>query len=198
MSASRLPASRSWLGADAILDVAGVALTDPFSTPERGLLALPTTGKVLNGGSVALSDDSGTVIVQAGAVIDVSGTAAIFDEAQAGAGRLASVNDTPQPVWSNAGSITLAAFGGLYFDGTLEAQAGGAAGRRRHADHSARGQHQHFGNHQRHIGELSRRQRHDGPAQWNEGHHAGSDGGRLRAERQLRSGGTDAGPGFPR
>ncbi len=118
------PGKSVWLGADAVLDVAGVALTDPFSTPERGLLALPTTGKVLNGGSVALSDDSGTVIVQAGAVIDVSGTSAIFDEAEAGSGRLGSVEEAPQQVWSNAGSITLAAFGGLYFDGTLEAQAG--------------------------------------------------------------------------
>jgi filamentous hemagglutinin family protein len=120
------PGKSVWLGADAVLDVAGVALTDPYTTPVRigDLFAEPTTGKVLDGGSVVLSDSSGTVVAQAGAVIDVSGTEASFDEPQGTTSGLASVDYTPQPVWSNAGSITLAASGGLYFDATLEAHAG--------------------------------------------------------------------------
>ena len=109
-----------WLGPNAMLDVAGVALTNPLAAPVReGLQTIvPDTGKVLPGGSVALSDDSGYVVVQAGAVIDVSGATASFDELQS-TGQYAR-----QQVWSDAGSITLGASSGLYFDGTLRAQPG--------------------------------------------------------------------------
>ncbi|HEY1610021.1 MAG TPA: filamentous hemagglutinin N-terminal domain-containing protein, partial [Paraburkholderia sp.] len=109
-----------WLGPDALLDVAGVALTDPVAAPVRNGLDVfePTTGKVLPGGSVTISDDSGYVVAQAGAVIDVSGTAANFDQLQANG------LDVSQPVWSDAGSITLASSNGLFFDGTLEGQGG--------------------------------------------------------------------------
>jgi filamentous hemagglutinin family protein len=109
-----------WLGPDALLDVSGVALTDPLSAPVRDALGTfePTTGKVLAGGSVTISDDSGYIVAQAGSRIDVSGTVANFDQPQAN-GQYAS-----QPVWSDAGSITLSASSGLYFDGTLEGHAG--------------------------------------------------------------------------
>ncbi|MEW6438257.1 MAG: filamentous hemagglutinin N-terminal domain-containing protein, partial [Pseudomonadota bacterium] len=125
------PGKSVWLGADALLDVAGVALANPNAAPERldGAVGVPVTGKVLNGGTVTLSDDSGTVVAQAGSVIDVSGTAAVFDEPQASTSLgTVEVSYAPQQVWSNAGAITLAAFGGLYFDGRLEAQAGAAQG----------------------------------------------------------------------
>ncbi|WP_240648036.1 filamentous haemagglutinin family protein [Pararobbsia silviterrae] len=113
-----------WLGADAVLDVAGVALTDPDAAPVReGIQTIvPDTGKVLSGGSITISDDSGYVIAQAGAVLDVSGAVASFDELQAN-GHYAA-----QPVWSNAGSITIGATNGLYFDATLEAQPGASQG----------------------------------------------------------------------
>ncbi|MEW6435625.1 MAG: filamentous hemagglutinin family protein [Pseudomonadota bacterium] len=124
------PGKSVWLGADAVLDVAGVAMTDPFATPVHigDLFTEPTTGKVLDGGSIVLSDSSGIVVAQAGSVVDVSGTEATFDEPQGTTSGLVSVDYAPQPVWSNAGSITLAASGGLYFDGTLEAHAGAAQG----------------------------------------------------------------------
>jgi len=109
-----------WLGPDAVLDVAGVALTDPLAAPvKQGFGAVvPDTGKVLPGGTVVISDDSGFVVAQAGSLIDVSGTSASFDELQSN-GQYA-----PQQVWSNAGSITLGASSGLYFDGSLQAQPG--------------------------------------------------------------------------
>ncbi|KLU24892.1 filamentous hemagglutinin [Caballeronia mineralivorans PML1(12)] len=116
-------ASKSvWLGPDAVLDVAGVALTNPLAAPVRSGLTTftPNTGKVLPGGSVTISDDSGYVVAQAGSRIDVSGTSANFDQLQANGGYAS------QPVWSDAGSITLAASSGLFFDGTLRAQPGGA------------------------------------------------------------------------
>jgi filamentous hemagglutinin family protein len=116
------PTQSVWLGADAVLDVAGVALTNPLAAPVKDGLqtVIPDTGKVLPGGSVTISDDAGYVVAQAGSVIDVSGTSASFDELQANGGYV------PQQVWSNAGSITLAAANGLLFDGTLQAQPGAA------------------------------------------------------------------------
>ncbi|WP_155741132.1 filamentous hemagglutinin N-terminal domain-containing protein, partial [Burkholderia pseudomultivorans] len=111
-----------WIGSDAVLDVSGVALTNPLAAPVKTgtTTAMPVTGKVLPGGSVVLSDDSGYVVAQAGSRIDVSGTSANFDQMQAN-GTYAS-----QPVWSDAGSITLAASNGLFLDGTLDAHAGAA------------------------------------------------------------------------
>ncbi|HEY3599399.1 MAG TPA: filamentous hemagglutinin N-terminal domain-containing protein, partial [Paraburkholderia sp.] len=114
------PSKSVWLGADAVLDVSGVALTDPLAAPVKNGLNtfIPTTGKVLAGGSVTISDDAGYIVAQAGSRIDVSGTSANFDQLQAN-GQYVS-----QPAWSDAGSITLSASSGLYFDGTLQAHAG--------------------------------------------------------------------------
>jgi len=129
VSANYTSTSKSvWVGSDAVLDVAGIALTDPLVSPVwlGNTFQQPLTGKVLAGGTINLSDDSGFVVVQAGAVIDVAGAAAVFDEPQSATGGLSTRTPmyAPQPVWSNAGAITLAAFGGLYFDGTIEAQGG--------------------------------------------------------------------------
>ncbi|MEJ0004656.1 MAG: hypothetical protein WDN30_15990 [Pararobbsia sp.] len=116
------PSHSVFLGANAVLDVAGVALTNPLAAPEKEgqQTVIPNTGKVLAGGTVVVSDDSGFVVAQAGSRIDVSGTSATFDEPQA-SGQFA-----PQQVWSDAGSITLGAAKGLLFDGTLRAQGGAA------------------------------------------------------------------------
>ncbi|MBI0329112.1 filamentous haemagglutinin family protein [Burkholderia plantarii] len=115
--------SRSvWLGPNAVLDVSGVALTDPLATPVKvGLSTIqPDTGKVLPGGSVTLSSDNGYVVAQAGSIINASGAATQFDEPQATGGYAS------QSVWSDAGSITLGAGFGLFADATLSAQGGAA------------------------------------------------------------------------
>ncbi|WP_240766794.1 filamentous haemagglutinin family protein [Paraburkholderia flava] len=111
-----------WVGPNAVLDVSGVALTNPLAAPVHlgQTIGVPQTGKILAGGKVVLSDDEGSVIVQAGARIDVSGTSANFDQVQSN-GTYVS-----QPVWSDAGSITLGAANGLYFNGTLDAHGGAA------------------------------------------------------------------------
>ncbi|MCA8094052.1 filamentous hemagglutinin family protein [Burkholderia anthina] len=113
--------SRSvWLGADATLDVSGTALANPLAAPVKigTATVVPNTGKVLSGGSVTLSSDAGYVVAQPGSRIDVSGASANFDQLQAN-GAYAS-----QPVWSDAGSITLSAAYGLFADATLAAHAG--------------------------------------------------------------------------
>jgi filamentous hemagglutinin family protein len=116
------PGKSVWLGEDAVLDVAGVALVNPLAAPVRSgeQTSIPDTGKVLPGGSVTISDDSGYVIAQAGSVIEVSGASANFEELQSLRGY------APQQVWSNAGSITLGAASGLLFDGTIQAEPGAA------------------------------------------------------------------------
>ncbi|MEK7889081.1 filamentous hemagglutinin family protein [Burkholderia contaminans] len=118
--------SRSvWLGADAALDVSGTAIANPLAAPVRigATTVVPNTGKVLSGGSVTLSSDAGYVVAQPGSRIDVSGASANFDQLQA-SGTYAS-----QPVWSDAGSITLSAAYGLFADATLAAHAGAPQGR---------------------------------------------------------------------
>ncbi|MCX4161663.1 MULTISPECIES: filamentous haemagglutinin family protein [Paraburkholderia] len=109
-----------WLGPNAVLDVSGIALTNPLAAPVKSgsTTFIPDTGKVLRGGSVTIADDAGYIVAQAGSKINVSGASTSFDQAQAN-GTYAS-----QPVWSDAGSITLAASSGLFFDGTLSAQPG--------------------------------------------------------------------------
>ncbi|WP_446902030.1 filamentous haemagglutinin family protein [Burkholderia sp. YIM B11467] len=118
--------SRSvWLGSDATLDVSGVGLADPLAVPVKigGTTVVPNAGKVLPGGSVTLSSDSGYVVAQTGSTIDVSGTSTNFDRLQAN-GTYAS-----QPVWSDAGSITLSAAYGLFADGTLAGHGGASQAR---------------------------------------------------------------------
>ncbi len=109
-----------WLGPNALLDVSGVALTNPLAAPVKNgsTLYAPNTGKVLPGGSVVIADDSGYIVAQQGSVINVSGASAVFDQLGANGQYVAT------PAWSDAGSITLAGSSGLYFDGTLKGQGG--------------------------------------------------------------------------
>ncbi len=122
------PNKSVWVGANAVLDVAGTTLINPFAT--IGTVLVPDMGKVLPGGTISISDNSGYVVVQSGAVLDVSGTSAELNQPQAVAatGLVRGQPYAPQPVWSNAGSITLGTFGGLFFDGTFKAQAGAPQG----------------------------------------------------------------------
>lgn len=121
-----MSASQSvWLGADASLDVSGTAVANPLAAPLRigATTVVPNTGKVLAGGSVTMSSDTGYVVAQSGSKIDVSGTSTTFDQLQPN-GTYAS-----QPVWSDAGSITLSAANGLFADATLAGRPGAAQAR---------------------------------------------------------------------
>ncbi|WP_437341006.1 filamentous haemagglutinin family protein [Burkholderia paludis] len=114
-----------WLGADASLDVSGTALANPLAAQVKigGTTVVPNAGKVLPGGSVTMSSDTGYVVAQAGSTIDVSGTSANFDRLQANGGYAS------QPVWSEAGSITLSAANGLFADATLVGRPGATQAR---------------------------------------------------------------------
>ncbi|MFC4313824.1 filamentous hemagglutinin family protein [Steroidobacter flavus] len=81
-------------------------------------------GEVLNGGTITLS--AATLEIERGAVLDVSGTSAVFDLAQSASG---SVVRQPRTVASDGGSISV---GGRLLDvndATFLAHAGGAGAR---------------------------------------------------------------------
>ncbi|MFC5741285.1 filamentous haemagglutinin family protein [Dyella tabacisoli] len=125
-----------WLGALSSLDASGVALLDPWAaavalndTTGLGLTAAltPRTGTVLNGGAVSLTGNASYVLAEQGSRIDVSGAAATFDLPTASTSTFGQrMNYAATPVWSDAGSITMAAAAGLYADATLVARGGAA------------------------------------------------------------------------
>lgn len=128
------PSKSVWLGGS--LDVSGVALLDPLARPVQtadGSYTIPRTGRVFDGGSITLSNDSGFVVVEAGALLEASGAGALgpaptLDFVVPGLGNSSTRLESRQ-IASDAGSITVGAAGGLYLDGTLHA-AGGSADRR--------------------------------------------------------------------
>ncbi|WP_162626551.1 filamentous haemagglutinin family protein [Acinetobacter sp. CFCC 10889] len=118
------PDQAIWLGKESLLDVSGISVLNPLAKPQNinGVMKQPRTGKILAGGDVVISTDSGYIAASPTAQINVSGTHDHYDLLQDTKG----VNHIqPTEVWSDAGSITLAAHKGLYFDGKLIAQAGG-------------------------------------------------------------------------
>jgi len=118
---SFLDAQTLWLGPQASLSVPAVFTPEPGPS---GLLA----GRLLNGGSIKVSAQSGYLIAEAGSLLDVHAVSSLLDILPGGA--LPSARER-RLVGSNAGSITLQAAEGLLFDGELigtSAAAGGRAG----------------------------------------------------------------------
>jgi filamentous hemagglutinin family protein len=123
-----------WLGPSAVLNAAGVSLVNPLAAAVPNSLGLgvdaryiPRNGTVLDGGSVSLTSPEGYLLTSQSSLIDVSGSADVYDLPVAS--KLAGGTETSfvsTPVWSNAGSIVLGAAAGLYADGRLLAQAGNA------------------------------------------------------------------------
>ena len=125
-----------WLGADSLLDVSGVAILDPLSqqvSDADGNRRALRSGRILDGGTVTLSNDSGYVVALDGARIDASGTSASFELLEA-TGSLSpngrfSYAGSAQNVWSDGGSIRIGAAGGLLLDATLRAAGGSVQAR---------------------------------------------------------------------
>ncbi len=126
-----------WLGADSLLDASGVVLLDPLAaalSTTHGAGTPITTGRVLAGGTVTLTNDTGYVVglnctdvdptCDTGhkATINVSGTHALLDVVTL---ELPSKNFFEKlDIGSDAGTIRLGAGNGLFFNGKLQAQAG--------------------------------------------------------------------------
>ncbi|HEX3503123.1 MAG TPA: filamentous hemagglutinin N-terminal domain-containing protein, partial [Xanthobacteraceae bacterium] len=111
-----------WIGANAVLDVAGTYVPNPLVTTY-------STGSVLPGGSITLSS-TGTIIALAGSQFDIAGASATVQLPARGTGLSPLI--LTQPMWSNGGSLTVstpsnaAPDHSLYFAGSIAA-AGGAA-----------------------------------------------------------------------
>jgi len=103
---------RATLGANATLDVSGIAQT---YLDDRGLVQ----GTVLAGGTVDLSASS-AVVAEAGSRIDVSGAAPVRLDVSNESGGLG------RTVGSAGGVLKVAANGSIRLDGTLAADGGGA------------------------------------------------------------------------
>ncbi|UTM01074.1 filamentous hemagglutinin family protein [Alcaligenes sp. NLF5-7] len=109
-----------WIGENAILDVAGRAVT---ATDARGnrYAEVNRGGSLVIGGefdpATGMADAANLfVVVRDGALLDASGSSAVLDVPGQGAINVASAG----------GDITLASSHGLYLDGTLLANSGGA------------------------------------------------------------------------
>lgn len=116
-----------WLGAHSRLDVSGIARLDGLQRAGADG-RVPRVGEVLDGGRIVLSNDSGYVVVEQGAQLNLSGASATLDldrgEQRPGADPFA-----PTTVWSDAGTLRLGASGGLYFNGAIAAHGGDAQAR---------------------------------------------------------------------
>lgn len=114
-----------WLGKNSVLDVSGTSLLDSLAKPVvlDGKLSQPKTGKVVNGGVITISNDGGFIAALPGAQINISGAADSFDIAQ-GTDSNGRIVYQRQNVWSNAGTLNLAASTGLFFDATIKANGG--------------------------------------------------------------------------
>ena len=112
-----IPEQSIWLGDASVLNVAGLA--DVFRD-SRGL----RKGTVTPGGDITIVANKGYVVAQRGAVLDVSGTAAVLDLADP-AGRNAGI--TAREVWSDAGSISIRAREGVLLDASFKAHGGAAS-----------------------------------------------------------------------
>ena len=108
------PARSLHVGATALIDVSGVAVYDP--NPVAGRL----TGKVLDGGSLALDAGEGWLLVDAGAQLLARGTSATLDVGQAGQ------TQQRQTVATRGGDMAFTSRYGMWIDGTLDARAGSA------------------------------------------------------------------------
>ncbi|WP_339473253.1 filamentous hemagglutinin family protein [Pseudomonas fluorescens] len=109
-----------WIGANAVLDVAGRAFT-AVDTLGRVYGQVGKGGSIVIGGEIDSKKITATsadayVIVRDGARLDASGTRAVLDIAGLG----------PTEIATDGGRIALSSYNGVFIDGQLKATAGGA------------------------------------------------------------------------
>ncbi len=111
------PGHALWIAATARLLAPGVAQATRTS---RGL----TAGGVRPGGTVTLAEGRGTLVLEAGSLIDVSGAAGTTSRRGSGVGAAEAKAETV-PLASAGGAISLQGARGVFVDGALRALAGG-------------------------------------------------------------------------
>ena len=94
-----------------MLSVEGTAVTQ--DDPLNGL-----TGSVLDAGTINLTAQSGYVMGERGALLDVHGTKALLDITETGG---LFTSRQRREIYGGAGAINVTAAEGIYFDGTFNA-----------------------------------------------------------------------------
>ena len=107
------PAQAIWLDTHASLNAQGTTLLNPIDALGR------QTGTVLNGGSVNVTAERGTVVLANGASINVDGTSAHLNVIVPNA-----LQNNKQVVGSNAGKVNITAAEGIILDGSISAHKG--------------------------------------------------------------------------
>ena len=105
-----------WFGSDSIVDARGIARVQPNAGGLR-------VGEILDGGTIRVRAERGSVVTLAGSRMDVSGVSDSLDIKQAS---LTGGFFQRTAIAGSAGSITLASLEGMLLDGDLRGNAGGA------------------------------------------------------------------------
>ncbi len=108
-----------WLGKNAKLSVIGDTRLNPVDVLGR------RTGTVMDGGKITFDATRGTVILEQGSLLDVSGTVGLLDIPQPGTLGFGN-NYVATPIASNAGSVSIKAAEGIVMDGTIQGFGGSA------------------------------------------------------------------------
>lgn len=103
-----------WLGSQSVLDVSGIA---NIYSNTRSL----RVGTVMDGGSITLDAQKGTVVAESGAVLNLDGTHAMLDLRQSGASYKAT------DIASKGGSLSISALEGVLFDAAMSAHGGSSS-----------------------------------------------------------------------
>ncbi len=125
-----------WLGAQSVLDASAQAATGT-DLQGRGFGVVRSGGTVILGsyggsqtdGAGSFVSTDAQIIVRPGAVIDVSGASASIDPAAGTIPALGSLvigGGVAAQVASDGGTVSLSSYNGIYLDGILRANAGGA------------------------------------------------------------------------
>lgn len=126
-----VPGLSVWIGAKATLDAAGQAFvtTDvyghPFGTLQAGgTIAIGAPSSQLQTTKEVVSSTNAVVIIQPGATLDVSGASAVLST-EAGLGTLTTAEVPAILVATDAGTISLSSYTGIYPEGAMRGSAGG-------------------------------------------------------------------------
>ncbi len=109
-----LDAQGIWLGGNAVLDASAAIRLEPNPYGLR-------QGDVLDGGSVAIVAQRGSVVANTGSVIDVSGTSAVLDLPTSPG---TSQDTVARSIASDGGRISITAADAALLSGSLQAHAG--------------------------------------------------------------------------
>jgi filamentous hemagglutinin len=117
------PSQAIWLKAGSLLDVSGTAV---FNYDQFGR----RVGQVLAGGQVMLDDNGGgSIVTEAGSLIDVAGASGLLDLASPQSGSIGT-GTVSTLIYSDAGSIGFTARNGMSLNGSYRADGGGPTSRR--------------------------------------------------------------------